>query len=189
MLELIVTGSDPDAARDVARAAGGISYTSAEDRTDLPYRTLVRAVVSDVGVLAPAADVGTYLIYSRRLREHPVTWPPGDETPGVVATFAMVRHPDLSHVEADSHWRDVHGPLALKHHVGMWDYTQCSVVTTLAGPDYDGFALCGFGSEQDLRERFFDGPEGQQAIRDDVASFADTASSPRRVLTTEWVTG
>jgi hypothetical protein len=69
----------------------------------------------------------------------------------------------------------------------MWDYTQCSVVATLSGTPYDGFALCGFASEEDLRERFFDGPEGQAAIRADVATFADMERSPRRVLMTEWL--
>ena len=61
-----------------------------------------------------------------------------------------------------------------------------SIVERFSGEDYDGIALCGFGSEDDLRLRFFDGPEGQQAIRDDVASFADTSRSPRRVLCQEW---
>ena len=60
------------------------------------------------------------------------------------------------------------------------------IVERFSGEDFDGIALCGFGSEDDLRLRFFDGPEGQQAIRDDVASFADTARSPRRVLCQEW---
>ena len=38
------------------------------------------------------------------------------------------------------------------------------------------------GAEDDLRLRFYDGPEGQQAIRDDVASFADTSRSPRHIV-------
>lgn len=184
-LELVVLGTDPDAALEVAGATGATAYTSDEARDDLPYRSLVRAVVSDADRLAPAADVGSYLVFAREVRARPVSPPHGEPVPGVVATFALVRHPDLSHLDCDRHWRDVHAPLALRHHVGMWAYTQCSVVRTLDGPSYDGFALCGFASERDLRERFFDGPEGRQAIGDDVASFADTSASPRRVLTTE----
>ncbi len=34
----------------------------------------------------------------------------------------------------------------------------------------------------DLRDRFFDGPEGRAAILADIAVFADTAASPRRLL-------
>lgn len=184
-LELVVIGSDPDAALEVAAATGATAYTSGEDRDDLPYRSLVRAVVSDADALAPAADVGCYVVYPREVRACPVSPPHGAALPGVVATFALLRRPELTHVECDAHWRDVHAPLALRHHVGMWAYTQCSVVRALDGPAYDGFALCGFPSEVELRERFFDGPEGRQVIRDDVASFADTGASPRRVLTTQ----
>jgi len=41
-------------------------------------------------------------------------------------------------------------------------------------------------SEQELAERFFGGPEDQEVIRADVATFADMAQSPRRVRMTEW---
>ena len=65
----------------------------------------------------------------------------------------------------------------------MSHYTQLSVVHTIDGFPYDGFALCGFENLEDCKTRFFAGPEGQQIIRDDVASFADTRTSPRRLLT------
>jgi uncharacterized protein (TIGR02118 family) len=188
MLELLAVGSDPEVGRAVATATGGIAYLAGPDGDRPPiYRSLVRAVTADRTALEPAADVGLHVVYSRRVKEHPVDWEPGDPTPGVVATFAMLARPGLTHGECDAHWRDVHAPLALRHHVGMWDYTQCSVVATISGTPYDGFALCGFASEQDLRERFFDGPEGQEAIRADVAKFADMERSPRRVLMTEWL--
>jgi hypothetical protein len=67
----------------------------------------------------------------------------------------------------------------------MSHYTQLSVVHRLHGPEWDGFALCGFDSMDDLRERFFDGPQGRIAIREDVARFADTRSSPRRLIVAE----
>ena len=68
----------------------------------------------------------------------------------------------------------------------MWDYHQVSVDEVISGHVYDGFALCGFASEYDLKERFFNGPESQVAIRDDVAKFADVVNSPRRVRMTEY---
>jgi uncharacterized protein (TIGR02118 family) len=97
----------------------------------------------------------------------------------------MVRHPDLTHRQADRHWRDVHAPLALEHHRAMSHYRQLSVVHRLHGPAWDGFALCGFDSLEDLEERFFATPEGRVAIREDVARFADVARSPRRVIVVE----
>jgi uncharacterized protein (TIGR02118 family) len=98
----------------------------------------------------------------------------------------MVRRPDLTHEQADAHWRDVHAPLALRHHPGMWHYHQVSVDEVLDGRFYDGIALCAFASEQELAERFFGGPDDQEVIRADVATFADGANSPRRVRMTEW---
>ena len=98
----------------------------------------------------------------------------------------MVRRPDLTHEQADAHWRDVHAPLALRHHPGMWHYLQVSVDEVVAGPAYDGIALCGFPSEQERRERFFGGPEDRDIISADVAKFADVVRSPRRVRMAEW---
>jgi hypothetical protein len=68
----------------------------------------------------------------------------------------------------------------------MWHYHQISIDDVLAGRRYDGIALCAFASEQELAERFFGGPEDQEVIRADVATFADTTGSPRRVRMTEW---
>lgn len=187
MLELAAVGSDPVRALAVAREIGGVAYTSDAPMSDgRPFASLVLASTADPAPLASISDVGSYLVYRRTMRSHPPQWQAERPTPGLVAVFAMVRRSDRTHQQADAHWRDVHAPLALRIHVGMWDYQQCSVVHTFSGPDYDGFALCGFGSEADLRERFFDGPDGQQAIRDDVANFVDGQRSPRRVLCREW---
>jgi hypothetical protein len=68
----------------------------------------------------------------------------------------------------------------------MWHYHQISIDEVLDGRVYDGIALCAFASEQDLTERFFGGPDDQEVIRADVATFADIERSPRRVRMTEW---
>jgi uncharacterized protein (TIGR02118 family) len=188
MQELIAVGSDPRAGKEVAAELGGKAYVVDDDRgRGRLFESLVRAQTDDLDRMRSVADIGLYVAFSRQMKAHPIDWPAEAATPGVTAAFAMVRRPDLSHVEADTHWRDVHAPLALRHHPGMWDYCQCSVVHTIEGSPYDGFALCSFASEQDLRERFFDGPEGQEVIRNDVAKFSDTVASPRRVLATEWL--
>ncbi len=187
MLEFLALGSDPDTARDVARATGGVAYLSTHSQPgDRPFASVVRVATADLGLLQPAADIGLYVVFSRAMRQHPARWTHDLPTPGLVAAFALVRRSELSHVQADAHWRDTHAPLALRIHIGMWDYTQCSVVHRLSGLDIDGVALCGFGSEADLRERFFDGPDGQRAIAEDVAKFADTSRSGQRVLCREW---
>ncbi|MDH4146098.1 MAG: EthD family reductase, partial [Acidimicrobiia bacterium] len=148
-----------------------------------PFVGMVRAV-GDADLLAPlvadAADTGLYRAQFRRVRDMARDWPDGATTPGITATFAMVRRADLTHDAADGHWRDTHAPLALKHHVGMWGYTQCSIVEALTGSSaaYDGVALCQFATLEDFKERFFDGPEGVEAIRADVAKFSDVKASP-----------
>jgi hypothetical protein len=68
----------------------------------------------------------------------------------------------------------------------MWDYTQLSVVHTIHGPEFDGFALVAFASLQDMKERFFGDDHDRDVIYADVASFADP-KSPRRVVSTETI--
>lgn len=195
-LELLAVGNDVALARAVARRlAGTVLVDERGDAEELPFRALVTAVTDDLDALLEAADVGAYVVCRRVMKSRPPeeataasvsTSDTGAvELRGVLALYAMVRRPDLSHDESDRHWRDAHAPLALRHHVGMTHYTQLSVVHTLRGPAWDGFALCGFDSMEDLRERFFDGDEGRAAIRRDVARFADSRASPRRLLAIE----
>ena len=82
----------------------------------------------------------------------------------------------------------MHAELALRPHPGMWDYTQLSVVRTLDGPNFDGFALVAFDSLTSMRERFFGDDNDRDVIYADVASFADP-KSPRRVVATETIYG
>lgn len=192
MLELLALGTDPEAARTVARELGGVALLAEPDPPDRdppPFRSLVRAVTADPAVLTPVADVGLYLSFRRKVRSHPGLWTNSGPTPGVVAAFGLALRPELTRAEGDAHWRDVHAPLALRHHVGMWDYTQCSVVHRFAGPDFDGFALCGFATDHDLRHRFYDDDAGRAAIGADVASFSDPARSTRAVRCREWSFG
>ena len=188
MHELVVTGNDPEAAAEVAASVGGVCYAAdPDDGRELPFRTLVRAMTDSADALTRAGKVGTYLAFSRIIRERPLGADPGAPSPGLTAIFPMVHHPDLTHAQGDSHWRDTHAPLALRHHPGMWDYTQLSVVATLNGSPYDGFALVSFASLEDMRERFFGDDHDREVIRADVAKFADMQRSPRRVITTETI--
>ena len=91
----------------------------------------------------------------------------------------------MGHERADQHWRDNHAPLALKVHIAMSHYNQLSIVHRFTGPEWDGFALCGFDTIEDLRERFFATKEGEAAINKDVARFSDHKKSPRRIIAVE----
>ena len=66
----------------------------------------------------------------------------------------------------------------------MTHYYQLSIVHRFAGPQWNGFALCCFKTESDLRLHFFNSKDGERRIAEDVRKFADTRRSPRRVVAT-----
>ncbi len=179
MLELVALASDAAAAADVAAELGGISYRNSDGDDDRrPYAGLIRVSTDRIEALAEVADVCLYTAFSRMIKAP--SGPPAAER--VVGSFGLVHHPDLTRAQTDRHWRDVHGPLALRSHSAMCDYTQISIQAVHRGLAIDGIALCAFDSRDDLRNRFFDDDAARAAIEADVASFADTRNSPRRVV-------
>lgn len=182
MLELLALGSDTEAAGHLVSRIGGRLYVHHETESERrPYSFLIRAATDDVEALRAIADYGLHVAYAREVKPGPAESPPER----VVASFLLVHHPELSHRQADDHWRDVHGPLALRCHAAMCDYTQLSVVATLAGTEVDGMALCSFATRDELRQRFFNDDEARAEIEADVSSFADVKRSPRRVVLAE----
>ncbi len=181
-IELCATYQDRTAAREMVTKLGGRFYCEQRDDTGhLPFAAMICTQTDDLAELMTSADVGLYMVCRRVIK--PRANP--DQLPGAIGLFPMVAHPDLGHAQSDAHWRDRHAPLALKVHVAMSHYTQLSIMHCFKGPVLDGIALCGFESLIDLRENFFDTPEGEKAIHKDIAQFADTRKSPRRLIVTE----
>ncbi|MEM8924594.1 MAG: EthD domain-containing protein [Actinomycetota bacterium] len=179
MLEFVALGTRPDAANDVADQLGGSLYVHEGDPDEKrPYTTLLRAVTDSPEALAPAADVALHLAFARPIKAP--AGPPSAER--LIASFPLRRHPDLSHRQADDHWRDTHAPLALTHHSAMCDYTQLSIAHTIDGRELDGIAMCAFDNADDLHTRFYNDEAAEQAIVADVTTFADVRRSPRRVV-------
>jgi len=182
MLELVALTTDVEGAAEAAREVDGTWYRAHDgERQGGPYTAMIRAATDRPEPLLEVADVGLYTCFARTIKAP--GGPPAAER--VVASFGLVHHPDLTHRQADDHWRDRHGPLALRCHAAMCDYTQLSVVARLSGLELDGIALCAFDSRQDLRERFFNDDAARAEIIADVASFADASASPRRVVLVE----
>jgi uncharacterized protein (TIGR02118 family) len=177
-------GSGGLAVTEIARSMGGVAFVAVEGQREPPFTSLV--IGEDRAAATTVADIGLYEVTVRRMRHQRRFWPPDTVSPGVTAAFTMVRRPGITHEQADEHWREIHAPLALRHHPGMWHYHQVSVDRVLDGPSYDGFALCAFASEQELSERFFGASEDREIITADVAEFADVTNSPRRVRLLEW---
>ena len=182
MLELVALTSDADSAAQLASDLGAISYRNHDGESDRrPYSGMIRATTDRIGPVRELADVALFTVFARVIKA-PAGPPPPERS---IASFGLVGHPDLSHDEADAHWRDIHGPLALRCHAAMCDYTQLSVVGVHHGLPLDGIALCAFDTRQDLRERFFNDDAARAEIEADVASFADPRNSPRRVILVE----
>jgi uncharacterized protein (TIGR02118 family) len=171
---LVATSNNIVACRSLAEDAQGTVYFDDRERWQhLPFRALLLADEAHRERLAAVADCGLYLVESRQLKVG---------QPSVVGLFPMVAHPQISPAEADRHWRDVHGPLALHHHAQMTSYIQLAVVEQISGPEFNGFALCGFASLADLREKFYSHPDSRNIIAADVARFADVKRSPARLI-------
>lgn len=173
-IEVAAASNDLEAARATAQSLGGGVYFDDRDPWQhLPFRALVTSVTDDIETLQKIADVGLYVVCRRLVKPGPFE---------VAGLFPLVHHPDMTRRQADSHWRDNHGPLALEHHRAMSHYTQLAVLHRIAGLEIDGFAVCGFETLEDLRDRFFSLPDSQEVINADVNRFADTKRSPRRLI-------
>lgn len=148
-----------------------IVETASGERGDPVVREGLRlpagVVVSERPVVAIARDVDGDERWFEVTSTVQLDGPPG----AFVMWVFFGRRRSMSHEELIAHWRDVHGPLALHHHVGMCRYLQHEVVD---GNDdrVDGIAELHFASADDLANRFYGSGEGQRAIAADVATFA-----------------
>ena len=183
--ELCLAFSNKHVAKQVAKDYGGCLYEDVKDRLHHePFAALLCTNLLDVTALLSVADVGAYRVDRRVMKARDPLTPVGPQ-PGAIGVFTMVANPKLGHDAADEHWRDEHAPLALSIHLAMSNYTQLSVLHRFKGPAWDGFALCGFESIEDLETRFFASKSGARLIAEDVNRFADSQASPRRVVVLE----
>ena len=128
-----------------------------------------------------------YRIDERLQWDYQRDWPLGRRSPGFNRIAFVVRRADLSRAEFARHWDEVHGPLARRHHPGIWRYVQNVAVERLTrgAPDWDGFAELHFRDREDFERRYFDSERGRRAIRADVPRFID-APRGRRLLASEY---
>lgn len=127
-------------------------------------------------------DMALYRTATRHVLRHVRTWPPDTPTPGVTMLFSIHRRSGMAAADFHDWWEQSHAAVALRHHVGMWDYAQVSVVETLHGDPWDGFAVTQWPTLDDLMHRFSSGPEGTEALRHDAAQFTDPATLRRHLL-------
>jgi len=149
------TGAPPEAAAmpsqfDAALIAGGVSASA-----------------------FPASDAA-YAV-SRRVIKQRQRGRDGNRSEGFTIVCPSVRASFLTHDEFDAHWRENHSRIHAASSPGTCHYEQLIIDAALTSnaPGWDGVGLLSFASAHDYIERLFDGPQGQQAIFDDIARFLE----------------
>jgi hypothetical protein len=182
-MKLAVACSDAAEAKEFARAHGGVLFTSTSEKTGhLPFAALTVGSTDDLKRAVAVGDAGVYLVCERTIKNQPLSDLIQSELPGSAGLFPMVAHPDAGPTASDAYWRDNHAPLALEIHTPMTHYYQLSIQHCFTGPALNGIAICCCATEDDLRNHFYNSPEGERRILDDIRKFADTKRSPRRVI-------
>jgi len=141
-----------------------LGLARAHDLDDVPARDLLHALARRVEVWR--VDPHHPKVWDR-------DWPDGEYAPGVKMVSFMKRAEAITHEQFARHWIERHTPLAVRHHVGLWNYTQSVVrrAFTPGGDAIDGVAELHFRSRPDFVDRFFDSPEGRSVIIADVGRF------------------
>jgi uncharacterized protein (TIGR02118 family) len=132
--------------------------------------------------------VGAYAVDEIVKRDYQRSWPEGAPSPGVSLVCFVHRKPDMTWQAYSDHWRDNHGPLALRRQPGFWRYVQNHVVERLTDstPAFDGIGELHFRTAADVVEKMFDSPEGQAEIMEDTYRFMSHEGSTT-LPSTEWL--
>ena len=180
-------------ARRGSRAATGSADDSMSDAA-------VSLWVDDAGLGAFREEVGTlasawrpagagrvdaWRVREVRAKTYDRSWPAGVVSPGITQ-YSLVR-PARNHSreQCSRYWHEKHAPLALRIHVGLWNYVQDHVIETLTetGGDVLGHAALHFRSEDDLREKLFDSEAGAREIYADIPHFMSLEDSQTALMT------
>jgi hypothetical protein len=184
--EICAIFNDRELARTIAAERHGTLYVDErKDVNTLPFTALICINTDNLEDLLRQADIGVYLVHRRTIKKHIPDR--SVEQPGLLSLHTLVSHPELGHRQSDDYWQEIHALLALRAHQAMTYYHQLSILHCFKVPAWDGFALLGFASSDDLQNKYFDSAVGKANILKDVAIFADTQKSPsRRLLAKTW---
>jgi hypothetical protein len=151
----------------------------------------------------PAADAvvkfslpdGAWLVGAYRCDEvvqknYERTWPSGTASPGVKLVCLVRRKPEISHQQYLDHWRNDHGPLAVRMQPGFWHYVQNHVSDWLTDvtPDFDGIGELHFETVDDVFTGMFADEDAQRLIYEDIERFLVNKTSTV-LVTTETLVG
>jgi uncharacterized protein (TIGR02118 family) len=159
-----------------ARAATSSRAPAAQFDAALEIVTTDAALIVTIMERSACASIlQAYRVQQRHLKQRAPSQAPAARTVGVVMVAPVYRNPTLSPAHFEEHWAMRHAPLALRHHVGMWDYRQ-NVVREALSPSsasHDGIAMLGFPSVEAFKKGLYDSAEGREAIVADSQRFVD----------------
>jgi hypothetical protein len=183
IIAICSTPEQAHAAADAAAACGpeGLAlYLGGDHEPSVIHATGdVRALTAAVD---EQADVALHQVASRRVRRLRRTWDLASPTPGITRLYEIHARPGLSAEDFNRYWEREHAPRALRHHLGMSDYTQISITGTTRGESIDGITVTQWPHAADLAERFTDGVIGDQVIHHDAAQFVDLGRLSRHAM-------
>lgn len=134
-----------------------------------------------VGVSLPdgVRVVGAYAVAEVVQKDYERTWGPGERSPGVKLLCSITSRPGMTHDDFLAHWRNNHGPLAVKHQPGLWHYVQNHIQEPLTDetPFLDGIGVLHFREAGDMFTGMYDSEEGQRLIVEDTERFLDNGKN------------
>lgn len=122
-----------------------------------------------------ARVVGAYAVEEVVQKDYERTWASGEPSPGVKLLCSIRSRPGMTHADFLAHWRNNHGPLAVKHQPGFWRYAQNHIQEPLGAqtPVLDGIGVLHFRDAGDIFTGMYDSDEGQRLIVEDTERFLD----------------
>lgn len=147
--------------------------TEREADAVIKLRGTTTAVLPQFELPPGARLVGAYRAQELVRLDYERTWPVGEPSPGVSLICLVHRRADLSWQAYSNHWRDNHGPLALRRQPGFWRYVQNHVLERLTPqtPAFDGIGELHFRTANAVIDGMFDSPEGMTEIMEDTERF------------------
>jgi uncharacterized protein (TIGR02118 family) len=147
-------------------------------------------LIGDLELPPGARLVGAYRAQELVRLDFERTWPQGEPSPGLSLVCLVQRNPELTWQAYSDHWRDRHGPLALRRQPGFWRYVQYHVFERLTpeSPVVDGVGELHFRTARAVMEEMFDSPAGMAEIMEDSVRFMSHENSTT-MPTTQWILG
>jgi hypothetical protein len=119
--------------------------------------------------------VGAYAVEEVVQKDYERTWGADEPSPGLKLLCSITSRPGMTHDDFLAHWRNNHGPLAVRHQPGFWHYVQNHIQEPLGEqtPYLDGIGVLHFRDAGDIYTGMYDSDEGQRLIVEDTERFLD----------------